>query len=329
MRIRAILILGALIPSVLQGQTVLETPSGKHEVIGLRHWTIQQLQDSLRAHDTSLESHACAAVIRRELGFADASVIVYLSGFGRAEKYTEIMVVEPQDSARVQFLPNPRDSLPDEPRWQDIILLFASNGNLYNFVANYPQVLYSDQPPQELLARSPDSQRLRDLLSAHLSPEELALAAQTLLNDKNRRNEIAAAVILGSPKAWPVAQPALVQGIRSPYAVPSLLSTAFLRYLVTQAHMPLDWAVAGPSFRAILDGTNLFMYGSVARMLTEAPPDTAYGRRVLSGAGRIPLARLAAADSTVRADAHALLRALTAYDLPADPAVWRAVLHSE
>ncbi|HEY8176041.1 MAG TPA: hypothetical protein VIF32_10130, partial [Gemmatimonadaceae bacterium] len=86
------------------GQAILNLPGKKSvEVIGLERWTIAMIQDSMAkyAPGESLASHACAAVLRYKLGFADASATNYL--FVTPADTTEQMlvaVVEPQDSAR-------------------------------------------------------------------------------------------------------------------------------------------------------------------------------------------------------------------------------------
>src|SRR4051812_28278239 len=60
-------------------QTVLENDSLRLELIGLKRWTVPMIQDSLRryAPTDSLMSHACAAILRQKLRFADASVVYY------------------------------------------------------------------------------------------------------------------------------------------------------------------------------------------------------------------------------------------------------------
>jgi hypothetical protein len=49
------------------------------EVVGLEHWTVKMIQDSLDKYSPgdSLQSHACAAILRYKLHFADAAVTVF------------------------------------------------------------------------------------------------------------------------------------------------------------------------------------------------------------------------------------------------------------
>src|SRR4051812_34702076 len=55
---------------------ILEDSTKRLEILGLKRWTLAMIQDSLARyapHD-SLLSHACAAILRGKLHFADAAV---------------------------------------------------------------------------------------------------------------------------------------------------------------------------------------------------------------------------------------------------------------
>jgi len=325
MRYLGVAIAIAFAPS-LPAQAVLDTPSGRYEVIGLERWTLGALQDSLAAHSESLTSHACAAVLRSKLGFPDASVVTYRGRSGRSQNYTEIMVVEPQDSARVQYLPLPTDSAPDRHEWQDGIALIRRNANLVGFLLNNLQVLYAAAPPDSLLRRSPDSELFRTFLANHTTAADLRLAGWTIRNDKNLNNISVAAFILGSPSGWPATSADLVAALRNPIQHASVTAASLLYYLVGTARVPVDWDAFVPTFHALLDGTNLFAYLAISALLEEAPPPPLVGRRLLEGGGHVPLSRLEASDSLVHASAYRLLKRLTAYDLPPDPATWRHAL---
>ena len=93
---------------------ILETPAARLELIGLKRWTLGMIQDPLAryAPGESLASHACAAILRQKLGFADAAAQYYSPSPGSTKGYWAVPVVEPQDSARVRYRELPRDSLP-------------------------------------------------------------------------------------------------------------------------------------------------------------------------------------------------------------------------
>ncbi len=87
------------------------------EVHGLRRWNAQALNDTLMriSPGLSLASHACAAVLRQTLRFADAEVM-QVKETGQPTRYA-ISVIEPQDSALVRHLAAPSSARPPVERW--------------------------------------------------------------------------------------------------------------------------------------------------------------------------------------------------------------------
>src|ERR1051325_440076 len=105
---------------------MLTLPGKTIEVLGLNRWTIQMIQDSMTkyAPGESLASHACAAVLRYQLGFADASSTTYM-GFIRGDTIPRVVIalVEPQDSARVQYRDIPMDTTKPYAPWKTAIAI--------------------------------------------------------------------------------------------------------------------------------------------------------------------------------------------------------------
>jgi hypothetical protein len=312
-----------VLPLRLDGQgAVLEARSGRYEVIGLRRWTLTQLQDSLAAHDASLTSHTCAAVLRNTLGFPDVSVVLYPAGeAGRPTKFFEIMVLEPQDSGRAQFLPMPADSLPVRDSWADLALPFQHNNNLWGFLMAYPEALYSRIPIDSLLKRSSDTEHLRTAMASLPLAQLADTALYTLETDHNPSNVFPALLILGSPESGTAGLAALARILRSPHNFISLSAAHLLHSRIT-AERGVNWTPLVPSIRAVLDGTNLFAVGPVIRILRQTHPPRPMSDKLVVGGGRVLLARLAAADSVIRTEAHELLQTLTGDSLPPDPALW-------
>ncbi|MGH7472224.1 MAG: hypothetical protein ACRENP_30100 [Longimicrobiales bacterium] len=87
------------------------------EVHALRRWNAQALNDTLMriSPGLSLASHACAAVLRQTLRFADAEVM-QVKETGQPTRYA-ISVIEPQDSALVRHLAAPSSARPPVERW--------------------------------------------------------------------------------------------------------------------------------------------------------------------------------------------------------------------
>ncbi|MBK7593828.1 MAG: hypothetical protein IPJ11_00960 [Gemmatimonadetes bacterium] len=103
-----------------QPPAVLKLTDGRTIYItGLKRWTVAMIQDSLNRYSPgdSLQSHACAAVLRYKLHFADAAAST-LRMEPRARDVIFVDVREPQDSARVRYRAMPLDTTAPRPEWR-------------------------------------------------------------------------------------------------------------------------------------------------------------------------------------------------------------------
>lgn len=77
-------------------QNIVQEDGNTIEFIGLKKWTVKQLQDSVRKHDSRGKLGFCAATLKSNLKFCDASVIFF------SKDSLIITVIEPQDSLLVR-----------------------------------------------------------------------------------------------------------------------------------------------------------------------------------------------------------------------------------
>jgi hypothetical protein len=77
-------------------QNVVQEDGNTIEFLGLKKWTVKQLQDSVRKHDSRGKLGFCAATLKSNLKFCDASVIFF------SKDSLIITVIEPQDSLLVK-----------------------------------------------------------------------------------------------------------------------------------------------------------------------------------------------------------------------------------
>src|SRR5262245_10051645 len=168
----------------LRAQAVIQTPKATIEIIGLSRWTLKMVEDSLAKYgEDSLTAHACAAILRQQLHFADASVAVF-ANFPeyKFKDYVAITVVEPQDSARIRYKPELRDTLPVRAEWAEAYAAFDAN---YRQATHALQTLSFYQPTLS----SADSAQFRTveplhrLIVAKHDAAELASAIHTLDTD--------------------------------------------------------------------------------------------------------------------------------------------------
>ena len=73
------------------------------EILGLRTWTRQMVEDSVAKYQpgVSLADHACAVILRDSVGFADAASMRFLSRSDTT--WVALPLVEPELKDRVRF----------------------------------------------------------------------------------------------------------------------------------------------------------------------------------------------------------------------------------
>lgn len=143
-------VLLSLAAQVATPQAILENDQMRLELIGLKRGTVPMIQDSLRrdAPQDSLLSHACAAILREKLKFADASVVYYpatISG-QQMKPYMAVTVVEPQDSALVRYRGPFRHSLPARHAWAPVRAVFEHHDAAFQRALQRPDFLLRDAP---------------------------------------------------------------------------------------------------------------------------------------------------------------------------------------
>src|SRR5438132_7589526 len=119
-----------------RAERIVLPSGGTIEVLGLRQWTIPMIQDSLAKYSPgdSLQSHACAAILRYKLHFADASATEIFSR-GDAPPVVVVAVREPQDSALVRYRAVSRDTTLGRSDWAFANRALASRPDLFQDAA--------------------------------------------------------------------------------------------------------------------------------------------------------------------------------------------------
>src|SRR4051812_18305902 len=110
------------------------------EILGLRSWTVEMLQDSLARYspDATLDSPNIADILRAQLHFADAAVHRSEQVFDENETaQVTIAVREPGDSGRVHYAPQSLDTIARVDEWKPVTakLSGATNAHLLEVVA--------------------------------------------------------------------------------------------------------------------------------------------------------------------------------------------------
>lgn len=321
------LLASAASPLLCQEPPTLRLPNGAAvEVLGLRRWTIAMIQDSLGRYSPkdSLQSHACAAVLRYKLKFADASAALFMSEDGKDPPFTVVTVREPQDSALVHFRVLPFDSVSPEPTWTSVTDALSRGSRATAMaVRTYlnPSVAL---PPSATAADSTEAGALVAFLRARTSDEDRRKALRVLESGPNMYDRMAATLVLANFSERDDTWWALIDAMRETDGPVKGYATDVLRSLGLRYPRKIDWRPRREGLRAMLNGTSLFVVPTLLDVLvrTEIGPDDASA--LLRGGGEILLEYLRSSKPYYSRPSRALLVKLRGEDLGAVPEPWRA-----
>jgi len=308
----------ALLASPSGAQVAYDGPSGRVEVLGLRAWTLQMLQDSIRRRvpGQTLESAACMVTLRDSLHFADALVqgITYSAGAGAAVRnYLVVKVIEPQDANRVRWAPAPPDSLTVlRPAYGAVVLPTTDSlGQLWLARLFWPLQFYARDAAARVRALEgggptgrEDASRLWRFLAAHRTEADRRTALGALHRDGFYANRVIAAAVLANFPDRDSTWWALTEALRDPNGAVRTAASIVLQEMPAR---PVDWAPAVPTLRLLLGGTNLLAIEGVFTMLTRTRVSPSLAGPLLGSDGTWVLEHLRAEYPGGREAARALL----------------------
>jgi hypothetical protein len=304
---------------------LLETPTARLELIGLKRWTLAMIQDSLTryAPSDSLTSHACAAILRGKLGFADAAAQYYPPGFeGSTKGYWAVPVVEPQDSARVRYRAHPRDSVPDRADWGPALAIFRQHNQVFQSAIQWPSFLLGRMHPNSVEPRLAPARPLLEFLREHRTEADRRSALWTLAHDGNAHQRAVAAVVLAAFADRDSTWWALADALRDQDGMVSATASQVLSTLSQSAARSVSWAPVADGVRAVLDGTDLFAHNTLLDALAATRVDPALASALLRGGGELVLAKLRSQDPSGARAAHRFLTQVSGRDFGHSAALW-------
>jgi hypothetical protein len=320
----AVLLIAALAtaPSVARTQEVLETPNARVEVLGLKRWTVPMIQDSLARYSPqdSLTSHACAAILRMKLKFADAAA----SYFGRDRNGRELIVVavvEPQDSALVRYRTPAPDSLPDIAEYAAAIAAFRTHNQDFQEFIQSPAFL-TRSAPGATAANGTLMEPVRRLLVREHSVMGQRRAVKVLARDRNPHNRVMALVVLSGFPESNIAWLTLADELRDPNGMVSATASQLLTTLARYSPRTVDWSPALDGLEAVMAGTNLFAQLPLIEALTRSKVAPGLAPPLLRAGGPFILARLRASREAGSDLARGLLEQLSGEHYGQDLAAW-------
>jgi hypothetical protein len=267
------IVLGSLIPPAHLGAQT-DSPEHRVEIIGLKSWTRQMVEDSLQRlrPGVSLGDAACAVLLEESLGFARAAVQTWHMPEGT---YTTLTVLEPHETDRVDLL-TLGDSLPDRPEWREAISIFRSKFSVVHPLQDRAFLLgRTDQAFSRDV--DPTAIEFRNHLSTLARTEDFGPLVQTVSTDRNLNNRLIATLLLGHHLDRDEAWHTLLRALRgSSSDIAQEQATAVMKGVFTGPDIvpTVDWSPAADDLRALISGTNLFAFLDVLLLLvlTEADP---------------------------------------------------------
>jgi hypothetical protein len=236
-----------------------------------------------------------------------------------------VSVVEPQDSARVEYRLVPRDTTAPRLAWTEAIAL-ASHKQGALWVALYDYFRWLEDSIG-VRRRQPDSVEVRAyqrFLARHATPGDRDTALAVLADDPDIRNRMVAASILANFVAADTVVWGLADALVESDGLAKMVAASVLSAFARTAPRPVNWLGAAPTLHAILNGTSLPVLPGVMQVLVETGADTSLAVPLLRGGGEMVLAYLGAQHPGLRVPARNLLVALRGADLGPNVASWRA-----
>jgi hypothetical protein len=324
---RRLLLAGMLLPfpTLAQSPAVLPLPDGGVvEVIGLRRWTVQMLQDSLARHapGTTLQSHACAAALRYKLGFADASAVRHVRN-GVVQRVV-VTVREPQDSALVRYRPMPLERALGRTEWHPVSALFLDRPRAFHIALR----LYTAIPGQMDLDHGTGEDSVAaaaalEFLKSRTTEDDRRAAHEALATSPYFAERIAAALILGNFADRDDTYWSLIDAMRESDGPVKQIAGDVLDAVSETAPRKVDWGPAAEGVHAMLNGTSVVTLPKLVRILSRTGVDSSHAKAFLRGGGDMLLAYVASETDMLSRSARTLLVQLRGEDLGPSPAAWR------
>ena len=304
------------LPAQLTGKS-----EGKVEFIGLETWSPEKLAAAVK---DKCNGHYCAATLKKDLGFADAAVMLHAG----SELRTVVAVVEPQFASRVRYKPAPEGAVFVPRGWENGVALVEKSMSFQAAILQYALVLAegTDAGAAALEGNweAADISGAREVwafLKKRSAGADCAQAVWCVDRAASAQVRQLAAAILMNFHRDDVAWWALADGLRDSDDGVKMTCQQVLFAMSKRYARPVEWRPAVPALRAVLDGTNLFAFGVLAKALdaTAVAPDLAPD--LLAGAGHALLAHAKAEGEDERKGAVALLERLSGKRL-AGPKEW-------
>ncbi len=321
----ATLLAAATLPATGQ---VLPGPDGPVEFIGLDQWSAGELFDAIQDVAPGQPFHACAVVMKQELGFAEAAAFVYRTP---GDAYTVVVGVE--DSARVRYRAVGAETVALPETWEALRVLATDSRNLRSLDEAARTVRsrrgFVDRVMTRLLFGRTGVDRgtlrkIRELTDNARAQEDRRLAQEVIVRDSSAASRAVATLVLGNFLDDDTSWHALAGSLIDPEPRVVRMARNVVRGLETDTLEPVDWSAARSNLLALFDGTNPFAIRDMLEVLVATDIAPEFGRQLVRETPDLLLAHAGAEHERTREPAIAFLRAVSGEDFGTDVEAWRA-----
>lgn len=250
----------------------VKTDRGTVEFVGLQNWTLSQVTDSLKIIAPNQSLHFCAAVLKHDIGFAEADVTQFMSDTGL---HSIVTVVEPADSNFVNYVKAPNDTLDIPATWKPLVDSLRSNRSGFDTSFQLYDWVLKGQPDSAYakLKRGPVSEKYGKSIWNNLqklnTPSDKMRAIWHLNNDGNPYHRTVAASILTNFAQDDAVWWNLVHALRSEDVNTVFASLFALRTLTQSGEYSIDWSPAVQDIKYLLQGTNTLAFQPTMELLSK------------------------------------------------------------
>ncbi len=314
------------------GGQVIEGPDGPVEFVGLKEWNAQDLFNAIQELAPDQPFHACAAVMERELGFADAAATSYRT-MGSDEVYTIVVGVEDATHVRARTIGSETLVLPEA--LESLKAIGEENPGLLNMAA---QVLYvrgdADRTGEVAGWMGIDAETLAEvwgLLDRADRRRDDRLAHELLARDVSWQTREVATLVLSNFVDHDASWHALVLSSTDPVDRVAHMAGGVLRGLTASGDpaRTVDWTPAAEPLLALFGGTHPSQFGTTLRVLVATGITPEFGRRLARERPDLLLAYAGAEHRGTRAPAIAFLQAISGEDFGTDVDAWATWIHGQ
>ena len=325
--VACMVVLLAMTASEGHGQ-VLTGPNGPVEFIGLQSWNAQELFDAIQELEPDRPFHACAAIMKLELGFADAAAFLYFADHltsidQSSSRYTVVVGVE--DSTQVQYRPAGNESVVLPQTWQNLQTAVGEEANTLTVAARMFHLRAFAHQIAESMGSDPETlNKVWELIERTDGDEDLRLAHEVLTADSSWSTRAVATLLLGNFIDDDTAWHGLVGSLVDAETRVRIVASSMLEGLIRQERNSVDWSEAHGPLLALFGGTNPFAFEQTLEVLVATGVDPELGQQLARESPDLLLAYAGAKHERTREPAIAFLKAVSGEDFGTDLEAWTA-----